>query len=60
MNLINTYRNISLHSEEILFNWQQEILYRFAIDWRLGLGEIGLVGLKFKIKTRPIGFGQEI
>ena len=34
MNLINTCRNISLHSEEILFNWQQEILYRFAIDWR--------------------------
>ena len=34
MNLINTCRNISLHSEEILFNWQQEIVYRFAIDWR--------------------------
>ena len=26
----------------------------------VGLGEIGLVGLKFKIKTRPLGFGQEI
>ena len=30
MNLINNCRNISLHSEEILFNWQQEILYRFG------------------------------
>ena len=26
----------------------------------LGLGEIGLVDLKFKIKTAPLGFGQEI
>ena len=26
MNLINTCSNISLHSEEILFNWQQEII----------------------------------
>ena len=26
----------------------------------VGLGEIGLVGLKFKIKTPPLGFGQEI
>ena len=28
--------------------------------WSIGLGEIGLVGLKFKIKTRPLTFGQEI
>ena len=26
----------------------------------VGLGEIGLVDLKFKIKTAPLGFGQEI
>ena len=30
------------------------------IIWSIGLGEIGLVDLKFKIKTAPLGFGQEI
>ena len=29
-------------------------------DSSVGLGEIGLVGLKFKIKTRSLGFEQEI
>ena len=29
-------------------------------DWPLGLGEICLVALDFKIKTRSLGIGQEI
>ena len=28
--------------------------------WALGLGEIGLEDINFKIKTRTVGIGQEI
>ena len=37
--------------------WRRDIDIGQCIS---GLGEIGLVGLKFKIKTHPLGFGQEI
>ena len=45
---------------KVRFEIALEIDHAAWLWWPLGLGEIGLVGLRFKIKTRPLEIGQEI
>ena len=58
---ISTHPNHANHSTNIIC-WS--VLTSMSLvslsSWSLGLGDIGLVDLDFKINTHPLGFGEEI